>query len=129
MNFKNILNIIEKEEHYDDYDDYIQDDYDELDENLKRGIFLRDALSEISFIKKFFYKQLNDKGINIDIDDVFLFLKVKKKLVNDYSDLEDEINKNIQKIDYGGYEFISDDKKYDDLKLKIKKLHDEFQKI
>ena len=71
MNFKNILNIIEKEKSFDEYDDYIQDDYDELNENLKKGIFLRDALSEINFIKKFFYKQLNDKGIDIDIDDVF----------------------------------------------------------
>lgn len=31
---------------------------------------------------------------------MFLFLKVKKKLKIDYSDLEDEINKNIQRIDY-----------------------------
>ena len=84
---------------------------------------------KINFIKKFFYKQLNDKGIDIDIDDVFLFLKVKKKLKIDYSDLEDEINKNIQRIDYGGYEFISDDEKYNDLKSRITKLHDEFQQI
>lgn len=132
MNYEEIIDIIERENHYND-EYYEDDEYDEYDEefkkNLYRGIFLKDTLNTINLIQEFFYEQLKEQDIDVDYNDIFLFLKIHEQLSEDYSNLRNEINVNISEIDYGGCTFVSEDEDFNKLKGKIESLYDEFKSI
>ncbi|MFW0702358.1 hypothetical protein ACOTWK_10615 [Aliarcobacter butzleri] len=137
MNYEEIIKIIKEESYYDDfdfddfdYDDFDYDDYEiEYKKTLSRGLFLKDNLNTIKLIEEFFYKQLETQDINVDINDVFLFLNIHNQLGEDYSNLKSEINNNINSLTYGGYEFISDDETFEELKKRIESLYNEFEAI
>lgn len=129
MNYEEIIDIIERENHYND-EYYEDDEYDEeFKKNLYRGIFLKDTLNTINLIQEFFYEQLKEQDIDVDYNDIFLFLKIQEQLSEDYSNLRNEINVNISEIDYGGCTFVSDDEDFNKLKRKIESLYDEFKSI
>lgn len=132
MNYEEIIDIIERENHYNDeyYEYYEDDEYDEeFKKNLYRGIFLKDTLNTINLIQEFFYEQLKEQDIDVDYNDIFLFLKIQEQLSEDYSNLRNEINVNISEIDYGGCTFVSEDEDFNKLKGKIESLYDEFKSI
>jgi hypothetical protein len=113
-----------------DWDDELNDD--EQDDTYKYGAYLYTSLSILDDIKNYLLDLINDhldKKIQIDENDIFLFLYEKKIFNDDYSELYDEINQYVSKADYGTYYFEGDEKKFEEIKKLLEELYYEFSII
>jgi len=126
MNYKYIKTLIENNNLYYSQNDI---DVDDFDIDINHGMYLYDSKVIIEKIQKYLCNLLKKQDLEIDENDIFHFLFIKKFFKKDYSKLSVQISKVIEKADYGEYEFFGDEKEFKKLNKKLKELYNEFKNI